>query len=108
MKKSDRDRVFQEITNVPNEEKRLLLATGSYIGEGFDDPRLDTLFLTFPISWQGTLQQYVGRLHRTHQQKQDVLVYDYVDPLVPILGKMYKKRLKKYREMGYDINETPS
>jgi superfamily II DNA or RNA helicase len=104
MKHSRRNEIFQEILNTPNDKKRLILATGSYIGEGFDDPRLDTLFLSLPISWQGTLQQYVGRLHRTHEQKQDIIVNDYVDQRVPLLNKMFQKRLKKYRAMGYIIN----
>ena len=64
----------------------MILATGSYIGEGFDDARLDTLFLAMPISWKGTLQQYVGRLHRLHDNKRVVQVYDYVDDWVPMLA----------------------
>lgn len=71
--------------SVPETEERLILATGRYIGEGFDDARLDTLFLTMPISWKGTLAQYVGRLHRDHAGKSDVLVVDYVDGRVPVL-----------------------
>lgn len=74
-------------------KERLIIATGKYIGEGFDDARLDTLFLTMPISWEGTLQQYVGRLHRNYEHKQEVQVYDYVDEKVPVLKKMYDKRL---------------
>jgi superfamily II DNA or RNA helicase len=104
MKPSRRDKILQEILRTPNDEKRLIIATGSYIGEGFDDPRLDTLFLSLPISWQGTLQQYVGRLHRVHKEKKDIIVNDYVDHRVPILNKMFQKRLKKYKAMGYIIN----
>jgi hypothetical protein len=74
-----------------------------YLGEGFDDPRLDTLFLTMPISWKGTLAQYVGRLHRTHHDKSNVVVYDYVDPLVPILARMATRRQAGYRALGYVI-----
>lgn len=103
MKKLDRKNVLQAIMDLPNEATRLILATGSYIGEGFDDPKLDTLFITLPISWQGTLQQYVGRLHRVHDQKKDIMVYDYVDFNVPMLEKMYQKRLKKYCAMGYNV-----
>jgi len=66
---------------------RVILATGSYIGEGFDDARLDTLFLAMPISWKGTLQQYVGRLHRLHDNKRLVQVYDYVGELLPMLAR---------------------
>jgi superfamily II DNA or RNA helicase len=62
--------------------ERLVLATGRYLGEGFDDARLDTLFLVMPISWKGTLAQYVGRLHRDHDGKREVVVYDYVDRAV--------------------------
>lgn len=83
--------------------KRVIIATGRYIGEGFDDSRLDTLFLTMPISWQGTLQQYVGRLHRMHDNKHIVRVYDYVDRDVPMLFKMHQRRLKKYPAIGYSV-----
>jgi superfamily II DNA or RNA helicase len=78
---------------IPDGAPRILLATGSYIGEGFDDSKLDTLFLTVPISWRGTLQQYVGRLHRIHHGKKVVRVFDYVDSQVPMLARMYEKRL---------------
>ena len=88
---------------VPQEEERLILATGRYVGEGFDDARLDTLFLTMPISWKGTLAQYVGRLHRRHAGKSDVLVVDYVDSGVPVLARMAAKRRAGYRTLGYAI-----
>jgi superfamily II DNA or RNA helicase len=87
--------------NVADHEERLILATGRYIGEGFDDPRLDTLFLTMPIAWKGTLAQYVGRLHRQHDGKKDVLVVDYVDSAVPVLARMAAKRRSGYRALGY-------
>lgn len=103
MKKSDREAILHKLATLPDDAERLILATGSYIGEGFDDPKLDTLFLTMPISWHGTLQQYVGRLHRQHQTKRDILVYDYVDFEVPVFFRMYQKRLKKYRRMGYSV-----
>lgn len=74
---------------IPNNEERLILATGKYIGEGFDNPRLDTLFLAMPISWKGTLQQYVGPLYRIHSNEQEVKFYDYVDAKVPLLKGMY-------------------
>ena len=77
------------------------MATGRYIGEGFDEPRLDTLFLAMPISWRGTLQQYAGRLHRLLENKKEVQVYDYVDIHVGILEKMYRKRLAGYAASGY-------
>ena len=88
---------------VPDDQERLILATGRYIGEGFDDARLDTLFLTMPIAWKGTLAQYVGRLHRQHAGKRDVLVVDYVDHAVPVLARMAVKRRAGYRALGYII-----
>ena len=86
---------------VPENESLLIVATGKYIGEGFDEPRLDTLFLAMPFSWQGTLAQYVGRLHRNCSGKREVRVYDYVDIHVPVLERMYQKRLKGYAQLGY-------
>lgn len=80
---------------------RIILATGRYLGEGFDDPRLDTLFIAMPIAWKGTLQQYVGRLHRDHDGKSDVVVYDYEDVSVPVLARMAAKRRTGYRALGY-------
>ncbi len=91
----------QAALNVDDDEERLILATGRYIGEGFDDARLDTLFLTMPIAWKGTLAQYVGRLHRQHNKKTDVLVVDYVDSAVPVLARMAAKRRTGYRALGY-------
>ena len=87
----------------PDTEERLVLATGRYLGEGFDDASLDTLFLTMPISWKGTLAQYVGRLHRAHHAKREVIVYDYVDSGVAILERMAQKRQTGYRSLGYEI-----
>jgi superfamily II DNA or RNA helicase len=89
--------------SLPDHEERLILATGRYLGEGFDDARLDTLFLTMPISWKGTLAQYVGRLHREHQGKKEVLVYDYTDSAVPVLARMAARRGTGYRALGYVI-----
>jgi len=83
----------------------VIIATGKYIGEGFDDSRLDTLFLAMPISWKGTLQQYAGRLHRIHQGKEEVQIYDFVDDDSPIFAAMYRKRLKGYSDMGYEIQD---
>jgi hypothetical protein len=82
---------------------RIILATGRYAGEGFDDPRLDTLLLAMPISWHGTLQQYVGCLHRMHDRKRIVRVYDYVDGNVPVLLRMYERRVSGYQAIGYSI-----
>jgi superfamily II DNA or RNA helicase len=91
----------EQLNAVPGEEERLVLATGRYIGEGFDDARLDTLFLALPISWKGTLVQYTGRLHRPHAKKTEVRIYDYVDRQVPMLLKMFEKRQRAYRAIGY-------
>lgn len=88
---------------IPSTESVVLVATGKYIGEGFDLPRLDTLMLTMPISWKGILAQYVGRLHRECKGKQEVRVYDYVDIHVQMLDRMYQKRVKGYKELGYQI-----
>jgi superfamily II DNA or RNA helicase len=88
---------------IPDHEERLLLATGRYAGEGFDDPRLDTLFLTLPVSWRGTIAQYVGRLHRLHDGKREVRVYDYADLDVPMLARMFDRRCKGYEAVGYTI-----
>ncbi len=90
-----------QLETVPEHEERIIIATGRYIGEGFDDKRLDTLFLTMPISWHGTLAQYAGRLHRNHANKKEVVVYDYVDCQVPMLAKMAEKRMKGYAKIGY-------
>jgi len=96
-------RVAEEGLKRPDTEERLVLATGRYLGEGFDDPSLDTLLLTMPISWRGTLAQYVGRLHREHHAKREVIVYDYVDSCVPLLSRMALKRQSGYRSFGYEI-----
>jgi len=97
--------IAEQLTSIPDGEERVLLATGRYIGEGFDDARLDTLFLAMPISWRGTLQQYVGRLHRLHDNKREVIVYDYVDGCVPVFFAMYSKRVRGYEAVGYKIQD---
>jgi superfamily II DNA or RNA helicase len=93
--------IFQRITDTPADKNLIIVATGSFIGEGFDEPRLDTLFLAMPISWKGTLQQYAGRLHRLFMDKKEVQIYDYVDIHVRMLERMYQKRLTGYASMGY-------
>jgi len=103
MGKKQRRSIAEALAAVPESEPRVILATGSYIGEGFDDARLDTLFLAMPISWKGTLQQYVGRLHRLHDAKRVVRVYDYVDSYVLMLARMYARRLKGYSTIGYKV-----
>lgn len=99
----ERRETMKRLEMIPEDEERLIAATGRYIGEGFDDPRLDTLFLAMPLSWKGTIVQYAGRLHRTHPGKQEVRVYDYVDTKVPKLFRMYKKRLKGFQDIGYNM-----
>jgi superfamily II DNA or RNA helicase len=93
----------QSLAAIPDNEERVLVATGRYLGEGFDDARLDTLFLTLPISWRGTLAQYAGRLHRLHATKREVIIYDYVDGNEPMLVKMAAKREAGYRSLGYHV-----
>lgn len=96
-----RAEVKLKLETLSDHEERVIIATGSYIGEGFDDKRLDTLFLTMPISWHGTLAQYAGRLHRIHVYKKEVVIYDYVDNQVAMLARMAEKRLKGYTKIGY-------
>ncbi|HKX31235.1 MAG TPA: DEAD/DEAH box helicase family protein [Blastocatellia bacterium] len=101
--KKQRQQMADKLQAISDQEPRVILATGRYIGEGFDDARLDTLFLAMPISWRGTLQQYVGRLHRTHGDKRAVRVYDYVNYRVPMLTRMYEKRVRGYKAIGYTV-----
>jgi superfamily II DNA or RNA helicase len=101
----ERREILDNLANAPLDSKKAILATGSYIGEGFDDPRLDTLFITMPISFKGKIVQYAGRLHRDYPGKKDVQIYDYVDKEVSVLWNMYQKRLKTYKNIGYTIKE---
>ena len=105
MGEKHRRQVMQRLEEVPDFQERVLIATGRYIGEGFDDARLDTLFLALPISWKGTLVQYVGRLHRLHPEKREVIVYDYADNAVPMLRRMTDKRIRGYKSLGYAISD---
>jgi len=95
--------VIAQLAAIPENEERVLLATGRYLGEGFDDARLDTLFLTLPVSWRGTIAQYAGRLHRLHDRKREVCVYDYADLNVPMLARMFDRRCRGYEAIGYAI-----
>ncbi len=99
---------MEQLGAIPEGEAWALLATGRYAGEGFDHARLDTLLLALPISWKGTVRQYAGRLNRLHPDKRDVRIYDYVDVDVPVLMRMYERRLKGYRIMGYMVQSNPS
>ena len=96
MPKKERDGVMKAMAEVQSEETMLLVATGQLVGEGFDYPRLDALFLATPVSWKGVVEQYAGRLHRDYPGKEAVYIYDYVDTHIPVFDKMYAKRLRTY------------
>lgn len=102
LKPKKRKEMIKKLSACSAEQKKAILATGTYIGEGFDDPRLDTLFITMPISFKGRIVQYSGRLHRKYHGKKDVQIYDYIDAEIPVLQRMYQRRLKTYKMMGYD------
>ncbi len=97
----ERKAVLERLSGIPAKENIVIVATGRFVGEGFDEPRLDTLFLAMPVAWKGTVQQYAGRLHRLYQNKSEVQIYDYVDVHVGVLERMYQKRLKGYASIGY-------
>lgn len=107
MSKKERAAIIADLDELPPEAPRVLLATGKLVGEGFDHPALDTLVLAMPISWRGTLQQYAGRLHREHATKTDVRIIDFVDTGHPALMRMWDKRQRGYRAMGYRVVEHP-
>ena len=102
----EKQEAMQRLQTIPDSEQLVIVATGKYIGEGFDYPRLDTLFLALPISWKGLLTQYAGRLHREYEGKKDVRIYDYIDIHEPICDSMYRKRLKGYAAIGYKTINT--
>ncbi|GAB3387153.1 DEAD/DEAH box helicase family protein [Azotobacter armeniacus] len=108
MSKKQRSALMNELEALPPEAPRVLLATGKLVGEGFDHPPLDSLVLAMPISWRGTLQQYAGRLHREHTSKADVRIIDFIDAGHPALRRMWDKRQRGYRAMGYRIREAIS
>jgi superfamily II DNA or RNA helicase/very-short-patch-repair endonuclease len=101
--KKQRQAISDRLAAIPRQEARIILATGKYVGEGFDDARLDTLFLTLPVSWRGTIAQYAGRLHRLHDGKREVRIYDYADLNVPMLARMFDRRCRGYEAIGYTI-----
>jgi superfamily II DNA or RNA helicase len=103
MGKKQRQRLAEQIAGIPADQPRVIVATGRYQGEGFDDERLDTLFLALPISWRGILTQYAGRLHRLNAAKKEVIIYDYVDFEVPVLAKMHARRRTGYKAIGYEV-----
>jgi hypothetical protein len=97
----------ERLRSIPPDEQRLLLATACYVGDGFDDARLDTPFFAMPISWRGTLVQYAGRLHRDLPGKTEARIVDYVDRQVPALARMFERRMRGYREIGYRVPAEP-
>jgi very-short-patch-repair endonuclease len=103
MGKKQRRMVAERLAAIPRDEPRVLLATGKYVGEGFDDARLDTLFLTLPVSWRGTVAQYAGRLHRLYDGKREVRIHDYADLDVPMLARMFDRRCRGYEAIGYTL-----
>lgn len=103
MGKKQRQSIAARLAAIPREDARVILATGKHVGEGFDDPRLDTLFLTLPVSWRGTIAQYAGRLHRLYEGKHDVRIYDYADLNAPMLARMFDRRCRGYEGIGYTV-----
>ena len=100
--------LLDQIESTPFEEPLVVVATGQYLGEGFDCPQLDTLFLAFPVSFKGRLVQYTGRLLRAHENKTRVRVYDYADVRVPVLRAMHARRLATYKTLGFAREESPA
>jgi superfamily II DNA or RNA helicase len=103
MSRKQRAALVADLDALPPDSPRVLLSTGKLVGEGFDHPPLDTLVLAMPVSWEGTLQQYAGRLHREHASKTDVRIIDVVDTGHPALLRMWEKRQRGYRAMGYRV-----
>jgi len=103
MKSKERQAIVKTMTELPVDTPHILLASAQLVGEGFDHAPLDTLILTLPISWEGTLQQYAGRLHREHVSKKDILIYDYAELDHPQLTRMWERRQRGYRAMGYKV-----
>ena len=101
--KKEHKRIREQLQQTAPEETLALVATGSLIGEGFDFPRLDTLIMATPVSFQSVVEQYAGRLNRDYVGKKDVIVFDYVDSHIPMFERMYGKRLKAYKQIGYEI-----
>ena len=106
LKTSERKESLKKIKDLDTNDRFVIIATGKLIGEGFDEARLDTLFMAMPIAWKGTIAQYAGRLHRNFEGKDEVLIYDYVDVHIPVLERMYHKRLTAYRSIGYSIKSS--
>ena len=101
--KKEHKEILKRMSQVTTNESMILVATGKLIGEGFDYPRLDTLIMATPVAWKGVVEQYAGRLNRDYDGKKSVIIYDYVDSHIPMFDRMYHKRLKAYKQIGYDI-----
>lgn len=102
---AERKKIRDELNAIPPDETLIILATGQYIGEGFNCSRLDTLFLAMPIAWDGNVEQYTGRLNRSYEGKEKVTVVDYVDHHIDMFANMYNKRLRTYRRIGYELSQ---
>ena len=103
--KKEHRKILDQMSQVNNDESMILVATGSLVGEGFDFPRLDTLFMATPVSFRGVVEQYAGRLNRDYAGKENVIIYDYVDNHIPMFNNMYMKRLKAYKQIGYEFGD---
>ncbi len=106
--KKEQKLLRSEMDKVTSEESMVLFATGQLIGEGFDFPRLDTFIMATPVAWKGIIEQYAGRLNRDYVGKTNVQIYDYVDSHIPVFDRMYAKRLKAYKRIGYQLYVTGS
>jgi len=98
-----KDEMRIQMRSIPDAESIVLVAIDKYIGEGFNFPRLDTMMLTMPAAAEGNIEQFAGRLHRDYETKKEVIIYDYVDSHIRVLEKMYHKRLRTYKKIGYEI-----
>lgn len=105
LKQSERKETRERLSSIPESESLIILATGQYVGEGFNCSRLDTLFLAMPIAWDGNVEQYTGRLNRTYDGKNKVTVIDYVDHHIEMFANMYSKRLRTYKRIGYELSQ---
>jgi superfamily II DNA or RNA helicase len=104
-KQSERKEIRERLSSIPESESLIILATGQYVGEGFNCSRLDTLFLAMPIAWDGNVEQYTGRLNRSYEGKSKVTVIDYVDHHIEMFANMYNKRLRTYKRIGYELSQ---
>ena len=107
MKAKERQAIIKALGELPQDAPHILLASAQLVGEGFDHAPLDTLILTLPISWTGTLQQYAGRLHRRHEAKGAAVIFDYLDENHAITNAMFRRRLAGYRELNYSVEMAP-